>query len=177
MTATMPAHAHRASRLVTRVTDGAHCWGRLSERPVGRTMWSTRTLVVFAPGTDRRERALLRAWHAWGTVGAVLGVVAMAATASVTGPLTLAGLAVGAVVYGSGFAVLGAATRRLRPLVRSCTVTTFHGNGRPEVHGDVRLLTVGLDTLSLLETALRSGRITPVEFELAWSDVWRSMPR
>lgn len=177
MTATAPVHAHRASRLWSHVTDGGHCWGRLVVRPVGRTLWSARTLVVFAPGTDRRERTLLRAWHAWGTVGAVVAIVVMAAASPVTGPMTGVGLCLGLAVYGAGFAVFGVATRRLRPLVRSLTVTTFHGNGRPEVHGDARLLAVGLDTLSVLETAMRAGRVTPVEFELVWADVWRSLPR
>lgn len=177
MTATVAADVRRASRLWSLVVDGTHCWGRLAVRPVGRTLWSGRTLVVFAPGTSRHERTLLRAWHAWGTVGAVLAIAAMAATSAVTDTVTMPGLAVGLLVYGAGFAVLGSATRRSRRTVRTLTVTTFHGNGRPEVHGDHRLLALALDTLSAMETALRDDRVTPLEFELVWGDVWRSLPR
>lgn len=177
MTATAVAGVTRASRVWHRLADGPHRWGRLSVRPVGRTLWSGRTLVVFAPGTDRRERALLRAWHAWGTAGAVLALVAMAATSAATGTVTMPGLAVGLLLYGAGFAVLGAATRRLRRSIRTLTVTTFHGNGLPEVHGDARLLSLASDTLSTTETALLDGQITPLEFELVWGDVWRSLPR
>ena len=49
------------SDLRARVVDGPHVWGRYSVRPVDRTMWSTRTLVVYPPGTTRSERAVLRA--------------------------------------------------------------------------------------------------------------------
>ncbi|MFJ3385181.1 MULTISPECIES: DUF6611 family protein [unclassified Curtobacterium] len=176
MTATVAADVSRASRAWSRVVDGPHRWGRLSVRPVSRTLWSGRTLVVFAPGADRRERTLLRARHGWGTAGAVLALVVMAGTSVATGTVTMPGLAVGLLVYGAGFAVLGTATRRLRRTVRTLTVTTFHGNARPEVHGDVRLLSLALDTLTVTEAALRDGRITPLEFELVWGDVWCSLP-
>jgi len=65
-----------------RVTDGQHRWGRLTVRPVDRTLWSSRTLTVFAPGTSRRESAWLRAWHAWVVVGAAAAVVTLAATSA-----------------------------------------------------------------------------------------------
>jgi len=65
-----------------RVTDGQHRWGRLTVRPVDRTLWSSRTLTVFAPGTSRRESAWLRAWHAWVVVVAAAAVVTLAATSA-----------------------------------------------------------------------------------------------
>ncbi|PYY35511.1 MULTISPECIES: DUF6611 family protein [unclassified Curtobacterium] len=66
----------------TRIVDGAHRSGRLDVRPVGRTTWETRTLVVHPPGTDRHERLLLRFAHAWPLAGLV---VAGAATVAWTG--------------------------------------------------------------------------------------------
>lgn len=161
-----------AAGVRTRVLEGQHRWGRLSVRPVSRTMWSARTLVVFPPGADTRERVLLRAWHAWGVVGAVLAVVVMAAAT----PRPVLGMVAGCAVYAAGFVLLGRATRRLRPLVRTLTVTTYYGNGRPEVHGDARLLSGSLDALAVTEDALARRRIDPVTFEAVWADVWNTLP-
>ncbi len=158
--------------LRARVVDGPHVWGSCSVRPVGRTMWSSRTLVVFPPGTTRGERARLRAWSTWPGVGALLAVAVMAALAGSPGLGTVAAV----VVYAAGFVTLARATRRLRPGVRSVTVTTFHGNGRPEVHGDVRLLRRSLAALAVTERALRAGDLRPVDFESVWADVWSDLP-
>ena len=161
-----------AADLRARVVDGPHVWGSCSVRPVGRTMWSSRTLVVFPPGTTRSERARLRAWSTWPGVGALLAVAVMAALAGSPG----LGTAAAVVVYAAGFVTLARVTRRLRPGVRSVTVTTFHGNGRPEVHGQVHLFAVSLDALSAFEDALRAGRVDAVAFEAAWGHVWNALP-
>lgn len=124
----------------TWLLDGTHLWGRYSIRPVGRTLWSSRTLVVFPPGTTTGERLLLRAWHVWPAVGAVVALAALVLAVSVPAVGTTTAL----LLYGGGFAVLARATRSLRPRVRSVTVTTFLGDGRREVHGDERLLTGSL---------------------------------
>lgn len=155
-----------------RTTAGIHLWGRYSVHPVSRSMWSSRTLVVFPPGTSTRERALLRAWHGWTILGALLAVGIMAAT----NPTPAVGMVAALATYACGFLVLGRATRTLRPRVRSITVTTFYGNGRPEVHGDARLLDGSLDALAVLERALRAQQIRPVDFEMVWADVWNALP-
>lgn len=157
----------------SRVVDGPHVWGRYAVRPVDRTMWSTRTLVVYPPGTTRGERAVLRAWSAWPALGALVAIGVMAALA----PHAALGTGAAVGLYAAGFLVLGRAARRLRPGVRTLTVTTFHGNGRPEVHGDVRLLGASLDGLTVPERALRQGAIRPVDFEAIWADVWNDLPR
>ncbi|WP_439693134.1 DUF6611 family protein [Curtobacterium sp. SP.BCo] len=154
-----------------RLVDGPHVWGRCSVRPVDRTMWSSRTLVVYPPGTTRGERVRLRAWSTWPAVGALLAVAVMAALAG----SPVLGTVGAVVVYGLGFVVLARVTRRLRPGVRSVTVTTFHGNGRPEVHGDVRLLRGSLEALTVTERALRAGNLRAVDFESVWADVWNGL--
>jgi hypothetical protein len=156
----------------TRASHGVHRWGRYTERPVSRTMWSSRTLVVFAPGTTTHDAVLLRAWHVWPVLGAVMAVVVMLALDHPRG----LGLAAAAGVYALGFGVLGAATRRTRPQLRSLTTTVFHGNGRPEVHGDVRLLEGSLDALLLVEHAHRSGAVDRVGVEVVRADVWTALP-
>jgi hypothetical protein len=135
-------------------------------------MWSSRTLVVFGPGTTTREAVLLRAWHVWPVIGAVVAVVVML---TLDHPRGL-GLAAAAVVYALGFGVLGAGTRRARTQVRSLTTAVFHGNGRPEAHGDVRLLEGALDALLLVERAHRAGDVDRVGFEVVWADVWTALP-
>ncbi|MEN0104273.1 MAG: DUF6611 family protein [Curtobacterium sp.] len=150
---------------------GAHLWGSYSVRPVSRTMWSSRTLTVFPPGITPAERLLLRTWHGWFVGGAVLAIGIMAATAS-----TKPGMALAIAVYTAGFLALGYATRRLRPKLRTVTVTTYYGNGRPETYGDPRALAVSLDTLCLLEHAAKTGQVRPVDFEAVWTDVYNLIP-
>lgn len=149
-----------------------HVWGRETVHPAGRTLWSSRTLVVFPPGTNARERLLLRALHVWGAAGAVPALCVMAAVHG----SALWGTLVAAALYGSGFVVLRRATRRTRPAVRTLTVTTFHGGGRPRGHGDARLLATSLDALVVYERAALAGTISAVEFELLWADVWDCLP-
>ena len=141
-------------------------------QPVTRTLWSGRTLEVHPPGTTTGELVLLRALQAWGVGGAVaaMGVVVALHDRPVVGAV------VAVVLYAAGFAVLARMTRRTRPGVRTVTVTVFHGNGHPEVHGDVRLLETSLDLLCLAETAVRRGQLSRVEYELVWGRVWSAMP-
>ncbi|WP_144761157.1 DUF6611 family protein [Curtobacterium sp. 9128] len=153
-----------------RVLHGPHVWGRLEDRPVTRAMVSSRTLVVFPPGTDTRERLLLGAWHHWFLVGAVVAVAVIAATSA-----SVAGFVAAMVVDAAGFVVLGRCTRRVRPLVRTITVTTFHGYGGPEVRGEVQRLLRAHEALTLAEVSVHSGAIAPAEFEAAWGVVWRSL--
>jgi hypothetical protein len=161
-----------AADVRTLVVDGPHVWGRHVVRPVGRTLWSSRTLVVWPPGTSHRERLLLRAWGAWPCTGALLAIVLIAVT--VDRPAL--GTACAVLGYALGFVVLGRATRRLRPGVRRVTVTTFPGGTRLEVYGDARLLRGSLESLTVLERALRAGSIRPVDFESVWADVWCALP-
>lgn len=147
-------------------------WGRERVQPVGRTLGSSRTLVVFPPGTSVRERLLLRLLHGWGILGALAGIGVMAALNG----RTVLGIGSALAVYGLGYAVLLRATRRTRPSVRTLVVTTFHGEGHSRVHGDRRLLAASLDALLVSERLVRAGRMSPVDFELVWADVWASMP-
>ncbi|KTR06975.1 DUF6611 family protein [Curtobacterium luteum] len=149
-----------------------HVWGRETVQPAGRTLWSSRTLVVFPPGTSPRERFLLRALHVWGVVGALPALCVMAALNG----SALCGILAAVALYGTGFLALRRATRRTRPSVRTLTVTTFHGGGRPRGHGDARLLAGLLDALLVSERAALTGRISAVEFELLWADVWNTLP-
>lgn len=159
-------------RLRSRVLDGQHVWGRYSVRPVDRTMWSTTTLVVHPPGASRSERIRLRVWSAWPGLGALAAIATMAGLGAWPVVRTVAAVA----VYAAGFAVLARTTRRLRPQVRSVTVTTFHGHGRPEVHGDVPTLRWAHDALTAAERSLTSGGSRPVDFEAAWAEVWNVLP-
>nr|WP_137767220.1 DUF6611 family protein [Curtobacterium sp. SGAir0471] len=141
-------------------------------QPVTRALWSGRTLEVHAPGTTVGELLLLRALQVWGAAGALVAVALVVALHRVPA----LGVVVAVLVYAAGFVLLVRATRRMRPGVRTLTVTVFHGNGEPEVHGDVRLLEASLDLLCLVEDAVRRGQVSRVEYEQVWGQVWRSMP-
>ncbi|MCM3521666.1 DUF6611 family protein [Curtobacterium sp. P97] len=157
--------------LPTRRT-GWHPWGRCTVQPVSRALWSGRTLEVHAPGTTAGELLLLRALQVWGAGGALVAVGLVAAFHRVPA----VGVVVAVLVYVAGFVLLTRVTRRVRPGVRRLTITVFHGNGQPEVHGDVRLLEASLDLLCLVEDAVRRGQVSRVEYEQVWGQVWRAMP-
>ncbi|PZF59639.1 hypothetical protein DEJ23_00955 [Curtobacterium sp. MCSS17_008] len=159
-------HPHRTRRI------GWHPWGRCTVQPVTRALWSGRTLEVHAPGTTAGELLLLRTLQVWGVGGALVAVGAVLALHHAPA----IGVGVGVLVYVAGFVLLARATRRVRPGVRTLTVTVFHGNGRPEVHGDVRLLEASLDLMCLAEAAVRRGRVSRVEYEHVWGQVWLAMP-
>ncbi|MCL9664542.1 hypothetical protein L2091_04770 [Curtobacterium albidum] len=159
-------HAHRTRRT------GWHPWGRCTVQPVTRALWSGRTLEVHAPGTTAGELLLLRTLQVWGATGALVAVALVVALHRAPA----VGLVVAVLLYAAGFVLLVWVTRRVRPGVRTLTVTVFHGNGRPEVHGDVRLLEASLDLLCLVEDAVRRGQVSRVEYEQVWGQVWRSMP-
>lgn len=151
---------------------GWHPWGRCTVRPVTRALWSGRTLEVHAPGTTAGELLLLRALQVWGAGGALVAVGLVAALHRAPA----VGVVVAVLVYVAGFVLLTRVTRRVRPGVRTLTVTVFHGSGLPEVHGDVRLLEASLDLLCLVEDAVRRGQASRVEYEQVWGQVWRAMP-
>ena len=141
-------------------------------QPVSRALWSGRTLEVHAPGTTAGELLLLRTLQVWGAAGALVAVALVVALHRAPA----VGLVVAVLLYAAGFVLLVRVTRRVRPGVRTLTITVFHGNGRPEVHGDARLLEASLDLLCLVEDAVRRGQVSRVEYEQVWGQVWRSMP-
>jgi hypothetical protein len=180
MTAVGMHGAHRSrsvgrvlGRVVGRVLDGEHVWGTVTVRPVSRTLWSSRRLVLYPPGTNRRERQVLRLWAAMPVLAPMLVVVAMAVCA---GTPAWIGLCVGVVVALTACAVVGVACRRLRVRMRALTVTTFLGGPEPEVHGDAELMARLMDVLTALEEARRLGAVDAVEFELAWAAAYRAVP-
>ncbi|MBK0296131.1 hypothetical protein IAE22_28070, partial [Bacillus sp. S34] len=86
-------------------------------------------------------------------------------------------LLVGVVVQLGGQTALGLA----KPLEAAGDTTLIDrtgavDHGRPEVHGDVRLLRRSLDALAVTERALRAGDLRPVDFESVWADVWSDLP-
>lgn len=166
----MDTHRHRHPHPIRRT--GWHPWGRCTVQPVTRALWSGRTLEVHAPGTTAGELLLLRTLQVWGAGGALVAVGLVVALHRVP----VVGVVAAVLVYVAGFVLLTRGTRRVRPGVRTLTVTVFHGNDRPEVHGDVRLLDASLDLLCLAEDAVRRGQVSRVEYEQVWGQVWRAMP-
>ena len=136
-------------------------------------MWTSRTLVVYPPGTNTGERALLRLWHQW-VFGAAGG--AIVALAACSGEPWWVGTLVAAAWCVGGTVVLRRATRRTRPAVRSLTVTLFLGVRPPEATGDVRRLARCLGVLERAEAALRDGTADPVRFEAAWAEAYAALP-
>jgi hypothetical protein len=136
-------------------------------------MWTSRTLVVYPPGTNTGERLLLRIWHEW-VFGAAGGAVVALAVCS--GAPWEVGTLLAAAWCAVGTMVLRRATRRTRPGVRSLTVTLFLGVEPPEATGDVRRLARCLGVLERAEAELRDGRADPVGFEAAWAEAYAALP-
>lgn len=150
-----------------------HLWGAYEVRPVGRGLTGDVHLLVHPPGTDARERRWLRLLRDWPVGGAFAVAVLMVLLSWTPGVVSLG---TAALVYTLGWVVVLAATRRTRPLVRHLRTSTFLGEDRPVVVGDTELQRVTYAYLCELETALRTGSISPVEFEQGWGEAWRALP-
>lgn len=166
-------HPSRLTRILNRLSDGEHLWGTVDVSPANRSVWSRTHLTVYAPGTSRSERRLLRIVHAWPLIGAVLGLLLMIAFHVLPAPEAFA---IGLALYAAGFWPLMRVTRRLRAGSRHLVVAVVDIGDRYELTGDLELMRACLQVLREMDRALTLGAITPVEFEACWSDIYRLLP-
>ena len=126
-------------------------------------------LVVFPPGTDDRERWLLRTARWWPGGGALLATTAYGVLG---GPLGLPlALALAAAVFAGPLLPLRHAVRRAR---RDLSVVHAEYVWGPSGAADLALCrqVVSLSsTLTDAERALDRGELTPLDFQRIWGEV------
>jgi hypothetical protein len=140
----------------------------LSGGPV-RTGGRHYRLVVFPPGTDTRERWLLRAWLRW-PVACLLSALAIAGALSAELGIPVAVGVAAAFVLGPHLWLRRTVRRARRGL---CVVHADHAYG-PSAADDLarcqRLVSLARDATEA-ERALDRGELTPVEFQRVWGEV------
>ena len=143
-------------------------WGSLTGGPV-RLGGRYYRLVVFPPGTDGRERWLLRAWQ-WWPVASLLPALAIAGALSA--PIGTTGAVAAATAFVLGpHAWLRHVVRRARRDL--CIVLADHAFGPSAAVDLARCKSV----LSLAraateaERALDRGELAPVDFQRVWGEV------
>src|SRR4051794_6221771 len=141
-------------------------WGSLVGGPV-RTGGQYR-LVVFPPGTDDRERWLLRTVRWWPLGGALAAVFAFGVMSDLAGP-PLAFLVTAAFYAGPLVTLRHTLRRRRRDLV-VVHADYVYGSDAAELARCRRLVSLS-STLTDAEHALDRGELTPVDFQRVWGDV------
>jgi hypothetical protein len=143
-------------------------WGSLAGGPV-RSGGRQYRLVVFPPGTDGRERWLLRLWHTWPAAGALLATVLLGELGDAV-DLT-AGLTASAAFFLAPLLWLRHALRRPRRDLVVVHADYLHGPGSPADLARCRRVVSLYSMLTDAEQALDRGELAPVEFQRVWGDV------
>lgn len=144
-------------------------WGSFDSYPARYGVARYR-LVVFPPGITARERRILRVWRGWPLWGAVLWV-----GLQIGGEL--AGMPETALIAGSMiYIAVGAATFALaddtRGRVRTLWAITTAGHGHDEADRRYSMLRMLVRTLDHADLDLEEGRITLLQHEARWWQVY-----
>lgn len=148
-------------------------WGSLevSDPASARRSGLTRyRLEIFPPGTNVEERRQLLRFRQWRLWGALVAVIASFLTEAWwpgwQWPLYVA------VVYIAGLVLGMHMTGGLRRATRTLTVATMALGGSTYVEGDLVLLESCVTDLEELDGDRRDGGVTPLAYEVAWSELY-----
>ena len=150
---------------------GDRAWGGLDVRPSRGGVVHYR-LTVYPPGTNAHERMLHRIWRSWPVAGGVLwialmlvfGVFASASQAFWAATVTIAA-ATAATAWGT----------RSRPRPRRLTALLVDDAGGRLVAGRFVELRAAFEQLEAAELRRQAGRISAVQFEVRWSEVFAGL--
>jgi hypothetical protein len=143
-------------------------WGSLGGGPV-RFGGRHYRLVVYPPGTDDRERRLLRTAQWWPGAGALLAVTAFGILGDLFG-LPVA-FALATALYLGPLLALRHVVRRPRRDVSVVHAEYLWGPGTAADLARCRRVVSLSSTLTDAERALDRGALTPVDFQRIWGDV------
>ena len=147
-------------------------WGSFTVYPARFGVTRYR-LVVFPPGISEGQRRILRLWRAWPMWGAALWVVLQIGG-------SLAGMPETALIGGTMLVIAaGAMTFALagdpRWQVRSMWAVSMAGYSHDEVDEHYRTLKAMARTLDRADLALEEGRISAVDHEVRWWEVYDAL--
>ena len=127
-------------------------------------------LVVFPPGITARERRMLRVWRAWPLWGAVLWVGLQIGGELAGMPETA--LIGGSMIYIAAGALTFVLADQTRVRVRTLWASTIAGYGHDDVDRRYSVLRVMARALDQADLALEEGRISPLQHEAQWWQVY-----
>lgn len=147
---------------------GGHRWGSLHG---GQLFYGGRhyRLVVYPPGTDGRERLLLRAWLACPLTGTISAAVIVLLLTNLVGTPTA--LAAGAALWVAGYLGLRHQVRRQRSHLCVVHAEYLNGAGTRAEFDRCRQLVDLASTLAAAESAATRDEVSQVEFECLWGVV------
>jgi hypothetical protein len=143
-------------------------WGSLAGGPV-RFGGRHYRLVVYPPGTDDRERWLLRTAQWWPAGGALLAVTAFGILGDRFG--LPAAFLLAAVLFLGPLLTLRHAVRRARRDLSVVHAEYVWGPGSAADLARCRRVVWLSSTLTDAEHALDRGELTPIDFQRIWGDV------
>jgi hypothetical protein len=157
-----------------RLLDGDSPWGSIDIRPdrFGVTRYR---LVVYPPGISESERRWVRLARGWPSWGVLVWFTCEMFLTNVTGPWTAFAISTTACL-GSGLASFAmAGTPRTR--VRTLAATVMAGHHDPISGASRDRLEELAATLLDADERLAAGRISAIQHELIWWQVYDQMSR
>jgi len=150
----------------------AHPWGLLETTVPVRYGWRSLRLMVYPPGVNAAQRRLLWLDRNIPIIAAILVLAAMLVLVPAVPPLALLLL----VPVGAGIIIgVRRLTQRLRLSVRVLSVAQLDIHGSTRTYGDGDLLNRCVDELCDMDRARLADRITPVEYERRWAEVYDAL--
>jgi hypothetical protein len=153
--------------------EGSHQWGYFETSVLSRGMWMRERLTLLSPETTAAERRALTVNRHLPVTGAVGSLFLMLLFGRILPPF-LAGFAA-LVLYAAALFFGSKATRQTRVKTVQLTVVTTVVNGGTRAFGNVAALRGTQATLDILESQLRSGRLSRIEFELELAALYWSL--
>jgi hypothetical protein len=155
-----------------RLLDGDRPWGSIDIRPdrFGVTRYR---LVVYPPGISEAERRRVRVARGWPMWGALVWFICEIFLSGLTGPWTAFAVSTAACL-GSGvvaFAMAGAPRTRVRTIA-AMVMVGYHDPISVAARDRLEELAA---TLMYADDQLISGRISAIQYEMVWWQVYDQM--
>jgi hypothetical protein len=144
-------------------------WGSFDAYPARYGVARYR-LVVFPPGMTARERRMLRVWRAWPLWGAVLWVGLQIGGELAGMPETA--LIGGSMIYIAAGALTFVLADQTRVRVRTLCAFTMAAYSDDDIDRRYSMLRVMARALDQADLALDEGRISPLQHEAQWWQVY-----
>jgi hypothetical protein len=144
-------------------------WGSFDAYPARYGVARYR-LVVFPPGITASERRMLRTWRAWPLWGAALWVGLQIAGELAGMPETA--LIAGSMIYIAAGALTFVLADQTRARVRTLWAGTVAGYSHDDVDRRYSVLRVLARALDQADLALEEDRISPLQHEARWWQVY-----
>lgn len=159
--------------MLDRLLDGGHPWGSLSVSLADRAGSTRYLLTVYPPGITTEQRHALVFRRRWIVIGAPAWFIVTAALCIVMSGW--AALAIGGAVYVGALLAANAHAGEARRRVVEVRAAFVNLMGQREAFGDFELLENAVTRLLELDELAAAGKLSPVQYELRWGDIYRDI--